>query len=277
MTTMAARKHGGRGEAMPETLREVAEAASGFDPVSLHEIGVASLMDRVDTKFVLPARSVAEILDSLAGGYRVLEVRGHRLSRYSTRYFDTPDLRLYHAHHAGRARRYKVRVRTYVDSEARFLEVKLRTHRGRTTKERVSLAHDLMDPMGRLEREALLGIDQALSPRDLRESMVVDYTRLTLVRVDHPERITLDLMLRFSRGTESRIYPGVVIAELKQARRLRSPFLEALRASGMRAGSLSKYCLGITALAPEARTNRFRGALRRLETTDGGGLAPSHA
>jgi hypothetical protein len=275
--TMTARKTGGLGAAMPETLREVAAAAGRFQPVSLHEIGSASLMDRVDTKFVLPALSVAGILESLGAEYRVLEVSGRRLSRYSTRYFDTPDLRLYHAHHAGRARRYKVRVRTYVDSEARFLEVKLRTNRGRTTKQRVSLAHDLLDPMQRLEHEALLGIDQALSLRELRESMVVDYTRVTLVRRNAPERITLDLMVRFSRAAESRAYPGVVIAELKQARRVRSPFLDALRAKGVRAGSLSKYCLGITALAPEARTNRFRGALRRLETTDGGGRAPFHA
>ena len=56
---MTARKPGGLGAAMPETLREVAAAAGAFQPVSLHEIGAASLMDRVDTKFVLPARSVA--------------------------------------------------------------------------------------------------------------------------------------------------------------------------------------------------------------------------
>ena len=207
----------------------------------------------------------------------MLEVSGRRLSRYSTRYFDTPDLRLYHAHHAGRARRFKVRVRTYVDSEARYLEVKLRSNRGRTTKQRVSLAHDLLDPMQRLELEDLLGIRETLSPRELRESMVVDYTRLTLVRGDSPERITLDFMLRFSRGSENRCYPGVVVAEMKQPRRVRSPFVEAVRAGGVRAGSFSKYCLGVAALAPEARTNRFRGALRRLETTDGGGLAPFHA
>ena len=66
-------------------------------------------MDRVDTKFLLPAVSAPGILASLADGYRVLEVSERRLSRYSTRYFDTPDLRLYHAHHAGRGRRYKVR------------------------------------------------------------------------------------------------------------------------------------------------------------------------
>jgi hypothetical protein len=255
----------------------MARAASGFSAVSLRELGAAALMDRVDTKFVLPAADAPQILESLAGEYRVLEIGGRRLARYSTRYFDTPDLRLYHAHHAGRPRRHKVRVRTYVDSELRFLEVKLRTSKGRTAKERVPLAHDTLDPMERLERDTLLASARGFSARELREALVVDYTRLTLVRNDAPERITLDLMLRFSRGGESRVYPGVVIAEVKQEHRVRSRFLEAMRARRLREGSLSKYCLGIAALEPAARSNHFRRALRRLETIDRDGTAPAYA
>ena len=44
-------------------------------------------------------------------------------------------------------------------------------------------------------------------------------------------------MVRFSRAAESRAYPGVVIAELKQARRVRSPFLDALRAVIVNSGN----------------------------------------
>jgi hypothetical protein len=266
---------GGIAGEVPGAVTRVAAAAGRFESVSLRELGAAALMDRVDTKFVMPALSVPEIVESLAGRYRVLEVESRRLSRYNTRYFDTADLRLYHAHHSGRARRCKVRVRTYVESEARFLEVKLRTNKGRTTKERVSLAHDLLDPVERLAREEALSLAGGVSARELRESLVVDYTRLTLVRNDSPERITLDLMLRFSRGGETREYPGAAIAEVKQARRVPSPFLDAVRERGMRQGSLSKYCLGIAALERNARTNNFRSALRRLESIDPG--APAHA
>jgi hypothetical protein len=260
----------------PDAVARMAAAATRFGAVSLQELGSAALMDRVDTKFVLPAAEAPAILESLAGEYRVLEVGGRRVARYSTRYFDTPELRLYHAHHAGRPRRHKVRVRTYVDSEARFLEVKLRTSKGRTAKERVPLAHDTLDPMERLERDALLA-GGGFTARELREALVVDYTRLTLVRNDAPERITLDLMLRFSRAGESRSYPGVVIAEVKQEHRVRSRFLDAMRARRLREGSLSKYCLGIAALEPAARTNHFRRALRRLENIDQGDLAPAYA
>ena len=84
---MTARKAGGLAGRLPEPLHEVAAVADAFRSVSLHEIGAASLMDRVDTKFVLPAPSAADILGSLGGAYHVLEVSGRRLSRYSTRYF----------------------------------------------------------------------------------------------------------------------------------------------------------------------------------------------
>jgi hypothetical protein len=283
MTTMTVRSDGQTGRngaspasprgAAPDAIARMSAVAEGFRSVSLADLGAAALMDRVDTKFVIPALSAPEILAGLGDEYRVLEVSGRRLSRYSTRYFDTPDLRLYHDHHAGRGRRFKVRVRTYVDSEARFLEVKLRTGKGRTTKERVSLAHELLDPVERLARDGMLGSQRAFSARELRESLVVDYTRLTLVRDASPERVTLDLMLRFSRGGETRSFPGVVIGEIKQARRVRSRFLEAMRELRLREGSLSKYCLGIAALEPAARTNNFRSALRRLETTDRGARA----
>ena len=249
----------------------VADGALGFEAVSLEEMGAAALMDRVDRKFILPVALLPGVLARLRGRYRVLEVNGRRLSRYSTRYFDTADLALYHAHHSGRARRYKVRVRSYVDSESRWLEVKLKTNKGRTHKKRVSLVHDRVGPMERLEREGLLGVTDAVPAGELREAMVVEYTRLTLVRTDAPERITLDLGLTFSRAGEERSFPGLVVAEIKQPRRADSPFLEIVREHGIREGSLSKYCAGIASLEPRARSNRFREALRRLEST---GRAP---
>lgn len=249
------------------------EAARGFAPISLDEMGSAALMDRVDRKFLLPAARLAEILERLSGRYRALEVGGRRLSRYSTRYFDTRDLALYHAHHSGRARRYKVRVRRYVDSESRWLEVKLKANQGRTVKERVSLAHDRVAPMERLASEAILGVTDAFAAESLAEAAVVEYSRITLVRDDAPERITLDLMLTFSRSGSTRSFPGVVVAEIKQPRRAASPFLEIVREMGVREGAPSKYCAAIATLEPRAKSNRFREAVRRLENIDRGSRA----
>jgi hypothetical protein len=88
---------------------------------------------------------------------------------------------------------------------------------------------------------------------------------MTLVRKDVPERLTLDLMLTFTRDGQVRSYPGVVVAEVKQEVRAPSYFHEEMRRLGLREGALSKYCLGIASLAEGAKKNRFKGVLRRLE------------
>ena len=244
-------------------MRAIERAAAAYETISLAQLGHASLMDRIDTKFLVPASGVPGLLERCVGHYRLLQVNGRVLARYNTRYFDTPDLSLYHAHHAGRTPRVKVRVRTYVDSKIGFLEIKLKTNKARTQKARVALDPESLDPLERLERERFFGI--ALSPAQLRESVVIDYTRLTLVGNDAPERLTLDLMLTFTRDGQVRSYPGVVVAEIKQERRAPSHFHEEMRRLGLREGALSKYCLGIAILEESAKKNRFKGILRRLE------------
>ncbi len=76
---------------------------------------------------------------------------GKRLNHYRTLYFDTPDFELYLLHVNGRADRYKVRSREYTDTHLSYLEVKHRTPKDRTIKERLSTARagDLDDPGGR--------------------------------------------------------------------------------------------------------------------------------
>ena len=69
--------------------------------------------------------------------YKVLTISGLRQGRYETRYFDTADYEMYTKHHNGKLNRYKVRFRTYVDSEMNFFEVKFKTNTGRTRKSRV--------------------------------------------------------------------------------------------------------------------------------------------
>src|SRR5262245_48399908 len=119
--------------------RALAELAQRFEPLSLDQVGSATLLDRVDTKFLVPLSAVPQLIDGLADQYRALQVNGTRLGRYSTRYFDTPELALYHAHHAGRLPRYKVRVRSYLESREQYLEVKLKNNKGRTLKDRTTL------------------------------------------------------------------------------------------------------------------------------------------
>ncbi len=113
------------------------DAVSGaLAPVSLREvIDAADLQTRVDRKYLLTTAELAALGEHL-GHFRALEIAGRRRFGYESVYFDTPDLDLYRAHRQGRRRRFKVRIRTYLDSGESMLEVKTKGPRGETVKAR---------------------------------------------------------------------------------------------------------------------------------------------
>ncbi|MGK0279252.1 MAG: hypothetical protein ACI9RU_002028, partial [Litorivivens sp.] len=113
---------------MPE-LKNIVDA---FEPISLSEMEGTALLDRTDTKFMLDQGTLIELLKEVQGDYRILEVKGIRMNRYKTLYFDTPDLDFYHLHQNGKKNRHKVRSRKYLDSDLCFLEVKFKNNKGRT-------------------------------------------------------------------------------------------------------------------------------------------------
>ena len=158
------------------TCDDIASAVALLSSISLDDVGGAALLDRHENKFLVPAPSIAELLGCCAAGYRVLDIRGRRLCRYSTTYFDTVDLAFYRAHQTGRLPRRKVRLRTYVDTGAHFLEVKEKGKTGRTSKTRVALVGDAAN-----DNELAALLVERSPEHPLRASMHVDYQRVTLV------------------------------------------------------------------------------------------------
>ena len=95
------------------------------------------LMDRTDTKFSFHSSQLFSILDDIKFDYTALEISGKRFAEYHTLYYDTKKLDLYMHHQNGGLNRYKVRHRTYVDSQLGFLEVKFKNNKERTKKTRI--------------------------------------------------------------------------------------------------------------------------------------------
>jgi hypothetical protein len=108
-----------------------------YEPISLSEMSGVALLNRTDTKFVLATGDLLAALEQLGDAYRVLDISGVRLHPYQTLYFDTADFALYNRHHAGAADRYKVRSRAYIESNLSFFEVKHKTNKKRTIKNRM--------------------------------------------------------------------------------------------------------------------------------------------
>ena len=113
------------------------ECVSHFDSISLSEMGGVKLMNRIDTKYVVPQILLPSILDAARSDYYVQEIDNKRVATYDTMYYDTPTLDMYLRHHNRQLVRQKIRVRHYLDTEQTFLEIKRKNNKGRTKKKRI--------------------------------------------------------------------------------------------------------------------------------------------
>lgn len=238
-----------------------------FDPISLAEMDGVKLQDRMDTKFVFPDRSLPQVLEALIPFYRLLEVNGVRGAEYRSLYFDSPTLRHYFDHHNGRTLRSKVRFREYVGSGLCFLEVKRKTRTGRTDKAR---RREDVIPLALTADQAAFIANAKGGDEQLVPVLWNTFTRLTLVSRTSPERLTIDIGLRYTDGSGTTTHEaplsGVCVAELKQERADRSsPFARVMRQLGIRPSGMSKYCVGMLLLHADLKHNMFKEVLRKLD------------
>ena len=243
------------------------KALSQFDSYGLNDLNNANLMNRVDSKFLLPISFLPDLLRQLHKHYKVLDIDGKRSFSYENQYFDTPFMDLYHEHHNGKLNRYKVRKRRYVDTNTEFLEVKLKNNQKRTIKTRIKL-----DGNPRNYQQCKAFIDSEMNEKGLNldVNQQSGYQRIALANEDAAERLTLDFDLWYNnrRGNNEVKLPEFFIAELKQNKKSkRSPFYQLMSQNHIFPTSFSKYCIGCALLYPTAiKSNRFKATLAKIET-----------
>src|SRR5258705_9517248 len=178
-------------------MKEIQNVLNDFAPVTLDEMDGKKLMNRTDTKFVFPQSQLAVFLETLKHDYEVLDVEGNRISRYESLYFDTVNFDLYHQHQRGKLNRHKVRYRKYVESDLNFFEIKFKSNKNRTIKDRIK--EKKIQSAIRDRAEQLLGDKTGLRPEELEAKFWVNFSRITLVSKHSAERTTIDLDLQFHR------------------------------------------------------------------------------
>ncbi len=234
-----------------------------FEPISLKEMDGVKLMNRTDTKFTFNIAQFELALSEVLNDYRVLEIEGKRLSKYKTLYYDTDEYNLYTKHHNGILNRYKIRHRTYIESNIGFLEVKFKNNKGRTIKDRIK--HKEVPQKWDVESQDFLSEMLPFDPETLVPVIWVNYSRLTLVNKNSPERLTIDLKLVFIKDDNTIALDDLVIAEVKQENRKASPFLTAMKKYHIREGSISKYCMGIALTCDDVKKNNFKEKLINIK------------
>lgn len=246
--------------------KEIKEKAQQLPPITLEEMSGIKLMNRTDTKFVASFEQLNAFLLAVQGKYYIQEKEGERLAEYHTTYFDTPDYEMYRMHHCGKKVREKIRVRTYLDSNDTFLEVKNKNNHGRTKKKRIMVEGvDTLRAEGEnvvpfLAKHAWYTLDDV--------SPVIEnwFNRITLVNFGKSERLTIDFNLRFHhlKSDERNKLERVAIIELKRDGNVPSPALEIIRALRIRRSGFSKYCIGSALTHKGLKRNNFKERLMMI-------------
>ncbi len=155
------------------------ELLTKLQPITLEEMKDIRLMNRTDTKFVTSKDKLVRLLELAQGKYYAQFTNGSRIANYMTTYWDTDDYRFYMEHHNGRAPRQKVRVRTYMDSDTTFLEIKTKNNHGRTKKKRVEVPDQQITGEG--GNEEFIKERVHLSLADIHPTVRNRFHRITLV------------------------------------------------------------------------------------------------
>lgn len=256
--------------------------------VSLEELNAeAAMLTRVDRKYVLRSAELSAVLTRLeeeAPETRVLTIDGRTAHSYRSVYFDTPDLASFMMAARPRRRKFKLRIRTYVDTGASFLEFKVEGARGVTVKSRYELtgedaalaADDRLSPGAVVWAEDLLGQAREagvdIHATDLAPVMWGTYDRTTFLLPGGVGRATVDTNLTWQGvGTDTLDRPDMVIIETKSGSHP-SDIDRMLWQCGHRPSKISKFGTGMAALHPDLPHNRWNRVLH-----DHFDLTPTHS
>ena len=248
-----------------DTDKRIGELLEQLKPITLEQMSGITLMNRTDTKFVTNKQKLAQLLELAQGKYLAQFHDGSRIADYMTTYWDTDEHNFYFEHHNGRAPRQKVRVRTYMDSQLTFLEVKTKNNHGRTKKKRIQVPGQEMTA----DREKA---DEFLSPLvhreldDIHPTVQNRFHRITLVNYEKTERLTIDFDVSFRNlETNTAAETGqLVIIELKRDGNVPSPVLGILRTLRIKPSGFSKYCIGSVMTNSGLKHNMFMPKMVRI-------------
>ena len=210
-----------------------------YENIELSALREVSLLNRIDTKYILSRNDLLQFLRLLSKDYQLLKIQGF-WSEYETEYFDTPSRDMFQQHQRGKANRYKIRTRKYVDSGDAYFEVKHKDNKGVTHKYREPFQNQLAESHGSLVTEKTIYHQEELEPQ-----FTSRFRRITLKAIQEKERLTIDFDLQFVNGEENFDLPNLVIVEVKKSGEdIKSRARIALKSIEIHPTSFSKYCLG---------------------------------
>ena len=246
---------------------EVDNILKTFAPISLEQMQEIQLMDRLDYKYVAPVSLLPALLEEISSLFLVQTNKDVRIASYRTQYFDTPGLDYFVMHQNGKSSRQKIRIRSYVESNLAFLEIKNKNNKGRTRKIRVKVDTPVVHSIADLDEEQdFLDEHSLFNSGSLAPVLENSFHRITLVNNRKTERVTIDFNISFLNyaTNKEKMLEDIMVLELKQDGHQYSDFRAVLEKLNIRRVSFSKYCIGVAMTNPDVKYNQFKKKLIRI-------------
>lgn len=238
-----------------------------FKTISIKEMDQVSLLNRVDTKYVISKTMLARFLQSLEHTHRVLEINSELVQNYETFYFDTAQHNMYLDHHNKKANRYKVRIREYIESNLFFLEIKNKSNKGRTIKKRMKLPENNITSHPKAHE--FIKKHSPYTFQNLNPVLGNTFKRITLVDHELSERLTIDVDLKawsVENDETSLTFDAIAIVELKRDGFSNSKTHKLLLDLRVHPMGYSKYAIASSVLfSKTVKNNNFKKKHRFVE------------
>lgn len=231
-----------------------------FEVINNNELPDQMLINRIDSKYFFNVEKIGSILESLKDNYYIVDYGGGLINDYLTKYYDTENLMFFRMHHNKKNNRLKVRQRTYLNSKLNYFEIKHKVNK-RTFKERDKI--DEGEPTSMIKDFE----DNYLTDNSkLKQTLITEFKRITLVDKSKEERVTIDFNLKFRIRQNTKKMENLVILELKQNKINRSSkVFNLLRENKIYPANFSKYFVGISLLNKSVKYNNFKPISLKLQ------------
>jgi len=238
-------------------MTEILQILENFDIYELSDKNENNLMRRVDVKYVFHKSKLADILNQALNGFIRLKTSENIIPRYESIYLDTKSFHMYTAHHNGSLNRYKIRQRTYIDTNNTFLEVKFKNNKKITKKVRINNVKS--DNFSKIDQNKFIKMNTPFNREELIESVRTSFSRITLSDSKYSERITIDLNIKLCFNSKTETLGDLIVCEVKKNKDvIKSEFEKLLTQLSIKPFRISKYCLGNYYLNHNVKHNLYK-------------------
>jgi len=230
-----------------------------FAPIEVSDYAGMDFADLKETKFILSAKKLKNILDEIKDKYYVLEIKGNRILKCTSEYYDTEDYKLYMAYHNGSGNRYLIKNDEIEGVKNSSIKIKFKSNKGEISKVKQKTKDSDFE---NIQIKEFVQENTPFNADVLKKMLKNSFYRIVLIHKNTIEKITIDIDMILSNSHENLKLPYLAIVEVKQEKlSLFSDFIVSLRKLNIQKTSISKYCMGVALLNKDVKKNKYKSKL----------------